>query len=105
MQNAETLESLKNDASRRDSASTSRRVADAIHTAVDDTATKAEELEKQLRERASTVSEKVGASQEAATAQVKESLSTVETFARERPIVAAGIAFAAGVLATTLVRR
>lgn len=86
-------------------ASTARRVAEALHTAIDDTASKAEGIEEQLRQRAAKVGDKVGASQDAATRQVKDSLSTVESFAKERPMVAAGIAFAAGVLATTLLRR
>jgi ElaB/YqjD/DUF883 family membrane-anchored ribosome-binding protein len=48
---------------------------------------------------------KLEESQEAATAQVDKSLAKLETFVKGRPIAAAGIAFAAGVLATAWLRR
>ena len=87
------------------SATTSRRAAEAAHAVIEDTANKAEVVETQLRERAAKAGEKVEASQEAAAEQFKRTVSKAESFAKERPVAAAGIAFAAGVLASALLRR
>lgn len=84
---------------------TTKRVADAAHNAIDDTATKARSVEKQIRDRASQAGEKVEATQEAATRKVETAVAKAEAFATEQPIAAAGIAFAAGILASALLRR
>lgn len=85
--------------------STTRKVAKAAHDAIETTANKAEGLEHELRQRAAHAGDKVGASQEAVARQFESTVSEVETFVRQRPVAAAGIAFAAGVLATALLRR
>jgi ElaB/YqjD/DUF883 family membrane-anchored ribosome-binding protein len=84
---------------------TTRKVAKAAHDAIDSTASKAENIEHELRERAAHAGEKMGASQEAVARQFESTVSEVETFVRKRPVAAAGIAFAAGVLATAILRR
>jgi ElaB/YqjD/DUF883 family membrane-anchored ribosome-binding protein len=85
--------------------SLTQRVASSAHETIDSAAVKAEELEVHLRAGVIKAGTKLDASQEAATAQVEKSLAKLETFVRGRPIAAAGIAFAAGVLATALLRR
>lgn len=84
---------------------TTQRVADAAHSAIDQTAEKAEAVERQLREKAERAGEKVDATQEVATEKVEQSIAKVEAFVKEQPITAAGIAFAAGILTTALLRR
>ena len=88
-----------------DGKTTSKRVADAAHSMIDETAAKAEAVERELRDRAVRAGEKVEASQEAATRKLESSVAKAEAFAREQPIAAAGIAFATGVIAAAILRR
>ena len=85
--------------------STSQRVAEAAHEAVEEAAAKAEKVERQLRDHAAQAGEKLEASQEVAMEQMERSIERIESFVKSRPIAAAGIAFAAGVMATALLRR
>ncbi len=85
--------------------STTQKVAGAVHQAVDGAAKKAEPMEHQLREQASKASEHVGDAQAAAKLQVEQTMRTVESFVRDRPVAATGLAFAAGALAAILLRR
>ena len=62
-------------------------------------------MEQRLRAGAEQAGEKLEAGQEAASKQVDRTVAQAEAFINERPIAAAGIAFAAGVLATALLRR
>ena len=87
------------------SASTTQKVASVAHDAIDGAAKKAEPLEHQLREQANKASDQMGDTQAAAKQQVEQSMRTVESFVRERPVAATGIAFAAGALAALLLRR
>jgi ElaB/YqjD/DUF883 family membrane-anchored ribosome-binding protein len=85
--------------------SVTSRVASSAHDTIDSAAAKVEDLEVHLRAGAVKAGTKLDASQEAATAQVEKSLAKLESFVKGRPVAAAGIAFAAGVLATALLRR
>jgi ElaB/YqjD/DUF883 family membrane-anchored ribosome-binding protein len=85
--------------------SIAQRVAISAHETIDSAAGKADEIEQQLRVGVAKAGNSFEASQEAATAQVEKSLAKLESFVKGRPIAAAGIAFAAGVLATALLRR
>jgi ElaB/YqjD/DUF883 family membrane-anchored ribosome-binding protein len=87
------------------SPSTTRKVADAAHKAIDQSADRAEDVERRLREKAGRAQERVGASQKAAGAQLERSLDQLELFVRERPLTATGIAFAAGIVAAAILRR
>lgn len=89
----------------RSESKTTERVAEAAHSAVDSAAAKATEFEKKVREKVSTANEKLSDSQHTASEQVAKSIKELEDFARNRPIAATGIAFAAGVLAAALLRR
>lgn len=86
-------------------ATTSRRVADSAHDLIDDTAEKAENVELRLREKAAVAGDKLEATKDTASEQVEQSLARVESFVNEKPLTAAGIAFAAGVVATSILRR
>lgn len=86
-------------------ATTASRVAKAAHNVIDDTSAKAEKVELQLREKASETGRKVEASQEKARAQIDESIASIEGFVKEKPMASAGIAFAAGMLVSALLRR
>lgn len=85
--------------------STARRVADSAHSFIDDAAAKAEEAERQLRKKAAMAGEKYESTKESANEQVEQSLAKVENYVRQRPLTAAGIAFAAGIVASSLLRR
>jgi ElaB/YqjD/DUF883 family membrane-anchored ribosome-binding protein len=86
-------------------APTIERVAAAAHEAIDGAAGRAELVEQQLREKAAQAVEKLDGAQSAASEQVERSIKRLETLVRQRPVAAAGIAFAAGVLATVMLRR
>ena len=85
--------------------STASRVADSAHKLIDNTAAKAEEVERQLRRKAAKAGEKYEDTKETANEQVEQSLAKVESFVREKPMTAAGIAFAAGIIASSILRR
>lgn len=85
--------------------STTQRVAKAAHDAIEDTAAKAEPLELQLREKASNAGDKVEAGHEATQQQVEQTIASIEKFVNEKPVAAAGVAFAAGIVVSTLLRR
>lgn len=84
---------------------TARRVANSAHDLIDDTAAKAENVELRLRERAAVAGDKLEATKDTANEQVEQSLARVESYVKEKPLTAAGIAFAAGVVATSILRR
>lgn len=81
------------------------RAAAAAHRVVDQVAEKASGAEEHLRERASRTSDQVESSTEEIKARAQDGLASAEKYARENPLAAAGIAFAAGVLASVLLRR
>ncbi len=85
--------------------SITQRVASSAHETIDSAAGKAEELESQLRAGAVKAANQLEETQDAATAKVDKSLVQLESFVKGRPVAAAGIAFALGVLATALLRR
>ncbi|HET6565922.1 MAG TPA: hypothetical protein VFG52_10955 [Xanthomonadales bacterium] len=87
------------------SAPTTQKVASVAHEAIDGAARKAEPVEQQVREQASKAGEQIEAKQAAAIKQVEQSMKSVESFVKERPVAATGIAFAAGVLAAIILRR
>lgn len=86
-------------------ATTTRRVAESAHELIDDTAEKAENVERRLRSKAADAGEKLDATKESANEQVERSLARIESFVQTKPLTAAGIAFAAGVVATSILRR
>ncbi len=97
--------STKESAAPTSNGSAARRLAEAAHAVVDETAEKAEAVEKKVRTQAAEANEKLEASQEAAIRTVESSIERLEGFVKSRPVVATGAAFAAGILATALLRR
>jgi ElaB/YqjD/DUF883 family membrane-anchored ribosome-binding protein len=91
--------------SERDALSTTERLAQSAHEVIDDAAEKASKVEHQVRESAERANEKLEGSRQAAGEQLDRTIASAENFINERPVAAAGIAFAAGVLATALLRR
>ena len=85
--------------------STTDRIAESAHKAVDDAANRAKSVEDDLRDRARRTGDKVDATQDAAIQSVREATAQAEAFAKERPLAAAGIAFAAGLLTASILRR
>jgi ElaB/YqjD/DUF883 family membrane-anchored ribosome-binding protein len=86
-------------------APTTQKVANVAHEAIDGAASKAQPVEEQIRTRASKAGEQLDAKQAAAIKQMEQSMKQVESFVRERPVAATGIAFAAGALAAMILRR
>jgi ElaB/YqjD/DUF883 family membrane-anchored ribosome-binding protein len=84
---------------------TTSRAAKAAHNVIDETAAKAEPVELQIREKAAVAGEKAEATQEKAREQLDQSLAKAERFVKEKPLASAGIAFAAGIVVSALLRR
>lgn len=84
---------------------TTSRAAKAAHEVIDDTAAKTEPVELQIREKAASAGDKVEETQEKAREQLDESLAKAESFVKDKPFTSAGIAFAAGIVVSTLLRR
>jgi ElaB/YqjD/DUF883 family membrane-anchored ribosome-binding protein len=80
-------------------------VANVAHEAIDGAARKAQPIEQQLREQAHKAGEQVEATQAAAMQQVEQSMKKVESFVRQKPVAATGLAFAAGALFALILRR
>lgn len=83
---------------------TTVQVAAKAHEVIDSAADKGQDLERKLRDQASSAQQKLGEKKEVASNQVDETLAQVEGFIKDRPLAAAGIAFAAGMIATRLFR-
>jgi ElaB/YqjD/DUF883 family membrane-anchored ribosome-binding protein len=97
--------SLSNRAADQSPESTTERVAKAAHAVVDEAAAKAKVVEEEIRDRAEQAGEALEETQQVASEQAEQYLKKAESFVSERPMFAAGIAFAAGVLATAMLRR
>jgi ElaB/YqjD/DUF883 family membrane-anchored ribosome-binding protein len=81
---------------------TARKYAsEAIETA----SQKAGELERKLRAESERLGGRVDATRREANQQFDDTLATAEDYIRKEPVKAAGIAFAAGVLAALVLRR
>ena len=88
-----------------DNTSTTHKAASMAHDAIDHAAEKAEPLEHKIREQASRAQEKIGSTQAEASEQLHQQVERVESFIKERPLAATGIAFGAGILAAIILRR
>ena len=86
-------------------APTTRKVASVAHDAIDSAAATAEQAEQKVREGVHEAGEALEKSQARATEQIEDSIASIESFVRKRPVAAAGIAFAVGALATAVLRR
>lgn len=77
----------------------------AAHQAVDAMSTKAASAEETIRKTAADSSEALHQRQEQIKHQLESGYARTRSLAAENPLAAAGIAFAAGVLITALLRR
>lgn len=81
----------------------SDKMQDTLHESVDTLAEKAASTEERVRDAAHAGSENFAAKKEEM--QSAWDQSSIKKYASENPVAAAGIAFAAGVLLTSLLRR
>jgi len=84
---------------------TTRKVASVAHEAIENAADRAAPVEQKLRDQASKAGDRIEATQHAAAEQVEQSMKKVESFVREKPVAATGIAFTAGLVVALLLRR
>ena len=80
-------------------------VARIIHEAIDRFAVHAAEAEQRVRDAATDAQERIRASRDAARVKKDEAASAVEEYVDQHPWTALGIAFGAGVIVSSLLRR
>lgn len=80
-------------------------LANAAHEAVDSVTKKASAAEESIRSTASESSEAIQEKLETAKKDLGELSAKVERYARTNPLAAAGIAFVAGIVVTSVLRR
>ena len=98
----EAVETERQAASR---SSATQRVADKAHQTIDRAAEAATEAEKSVRSTAAKAAEKVKLSEERAAETIDESMQSIKTYVEKNPLASAGIAFAAGLVVSMLIRR
>lgn len=81
------------------------KASEAAHHAVDAMAVKAASAEDSLRKTAASSQQSLAQKQEEIKQQLQSGYSKSREFAAQNPVAAAGIAFAAGMLVSTLLRR
>jgi ElaB/YqjD/DUF883 family membrane-anchored ribosome-binding protein len=81
------------------------RVADSAHDRVDRAAKHAARAEDAIREKAADSSDAVQETVRSAKQDLDEMTGKIERYARANPVTAAGIAFAAGMLLSSMLRR
>jgi len=87
------------------SSATTQRIADKAHQTIDRAAEAATEAEKSVRSTAAKAAEKVKLSEERAAETIDESMQSIKTYVEKNPLASAGIAFAAGLVVSMLIRR
>jgi ElaB/YqjD/DUF883 family membrane-anchored ribosome-binding protein len=85
--------------------STTDRLASMAHETIDRVTPTASRAENEVRGAATRAADSAKLMQEHAVAAAEENLRKVRSYAESNPLVTAGIAFAAGVLLSALVRR
>ena len=84
---------------------TAQRMADKAHQTIDRAAEVATEAEKSVRSTAAKAAEKVKLSEEMAAERIDEGMQTIKSYVEKNPLASAGIAFAAGLVVSMLIRR
>jgi ElaB/YqjD/DUF883 family membrane-anchored ribosome-binding protein len=87
------------------SISTTDRIASMAHDTLDRVTPKANRAEHDMRDAASKTTEGVKQLQEQAVEAAEEGLRQTRSYIANNPLTTAGLAFAAGVLLSTLIRR
>lgn len=88
----------------RNSAAT-QRVAERAHQTIDRAAEVASEAEETVRGTAARAAEKLKVSEERAAETLEDGVERVRTYVERNPLTSAGIAFAAGLVVSVLLRR
>lgn len=96
--------STRSQTDKKDTPFTDQTVS-AAHEAIDRLSARVGRTEEQLRSAASQGRDQWTERQEQVREQVEGSVSGARDYARENPLAAAGIAFAAGVVVASLLRR
>lgn len=83
-------------------APTTERTVAAAHRSIDAAGVRASRSEQKLRDAASNSAERYTHTRDYVRDQIDSSVNTARAYVREHPIIAAGAAFAAGALLTSL---
>lgn len=86
-------------------AKSARNAADEFAERAHELSERAQELEASMRRRASRAGRKIRKSSHAAGERFDDSVDEVQSFVRERPLTAAGLAFAIGAFAMVMLMR
>lgn len=86
-------------------ASTTSRVADAAHEAVDQVAGQAEAAEARVRDAAGEAQARLKANADAARDRGKAVVGNVQALVHDHPVASLGVAFLAGVVLASVMRR
>lgn len=81
------------------------KAAAKAHEAIDAASAKAENMEVKLRDKAADTQQKLGEKKAEASAQIENTLASMEAYIREKPLAAAGMAFAAGIIASRILKK
>jgi ElaB/YqjD/DUF883 family membrane-anchored ribosome-binding protein len=84
---------------------TTDHLAESLHHAVDSAAERAGPAEERVRAQAARAADKARESADYARTRSREVASSVGNYVQENPLMALGIAFAAGTLVSSLLRR
>jgi ElaB/YqjD/DUF883 family membrane-anchored ribosome-binding protein len=80
------------------------KVTRKAHSLIDSASKKAARVEENVRANAEDAHAQLDAKREATAETLHDSMDSVEDFVRRKPLAAAGIAFAAGIFASRLLR-
>jgi ElaB/YqjD/DUF883 family membrane-anchored ribosome-binding protein len=80
------------------------RISEKAHEAVDKMAEKASDLEQHAKAGMHAAAERAQEVRREAEREAKQAMNAVQRFMREQPVTSAALAFAAGVITTTLLR-
>ena len=84
---------------------TTQRLADKAHQTIDRAAEAAAAAEQTVRSTAAKAAEKLKSSQDLTGETLDEGLDVLRRYVEQNPLTAAGIAFAAGIVVSSLLRR
>lgn len=81
------------------------RLAEHVHRTVDHAAASAAEAEREVRRAASDATERLRSSEAELAEMLDQNLDKVRTYIEKNPLQSAGIAFVAGIVLSSLLRR
>jgi ElaB/YqjD/DUF883 family membrane-anchored ribosome-binding protein len=102
---SETTMTEANNLSAKDRGRTAERLASMAHDTIDRVADGAARAENEVREGAAKLADKARESEERVIESADAGLKAARQYVRENPILSAGIAFAAGLVMSGLLRR